>query len=151
MKSLRLLTGGAAIALTTSLVACGGPAPQTAATKSIENVVVAVGALPDSLTPAPWGGSASHVVLSGLGSQLLEYKMGTSDGKSCPAPSTEVSGRLAESAKPSPDGTGVIVTLRAHESVWKHPVGRGRPVEFRYRHEASAGDEGDVEEQRLQC
>lgn len=112
MKSLRLLTGGAAIALTTSLVACGGPAPQTAATKSIENVVVAVGALPDSLTPAPWGGSASHVVLSGLGSQLLEYKMGTSDGKSCPAPSTEVSGRLAESAKPSPDGTGVIVTLR---------------------------------------
>ena len=111
MKRLRLLTGGAAVALTTSLVACGG-SPQAAVNPSIENVVVAVGALPDSLTPSPWGGSASHVVLSGLGSQLLEYKSGASDGKTCPAPSTELSGRLAESAKPSADGTGVVVTLR---------------------------------------
>ncbi|MCA4134016.1 ABC transporter substrate-binding protein [Arthrobacter sp. M4] len=112
MKSLRLLTGGAAVALTTSLVGCGGAASPQAGNAAIENVVVAVGALPDSLTPAPWGGSASHVVLSGLGSQLLEYKQGASDGKSCPAPSTEVSGRLAESAKPSADGTGIVVTLR---------------------------------------
>ncbi|MBU8864724.1 ABC transporter substrate-binding protein [Paenarthrobacter aromaticivorans] len=112
MKSLRLLTGGAAVALTTSLVACGGSTPQPAASQSIDNVVVAVGALPDSLTPAPWGGSASHVVLSGLGSQLLEYKSAASDGKTCPEPSTEVTGRLAESAQPSPDGAGVVVKLR---------------------------------------
>ncbi|MBT8161922.1 MULTISPECIES: ABC transporter substrate-binding protein [Arthrobacter] len=112
MKRLRLLTGGAAAALTLSLVACGGSTSQTAAVQSVDNVVVAVGALPDSLTPAPWGGSASHVVLSGLGSQLLEYKPGVGDGKSCPAPTTEVSGRLAESVKPSADGTGIVVTLR---------------------------------------
>ncbi|QNE15921.1 ABC transporter substrate-binding protein [Pseudarthrobacter sp. NBSH8] len=112
MKSLRLLTGGAAVALTATLVACGGSTPDPAANPSIENVVVAVGALPDSLTPSPWGGSASHVVLSGLGSQLLEYKVGASDGRTCPEPSTELAGRLAESAKPSPDGTGVVITLR---------------------------------------
>ncbi|MFF2244360.1 ABC transporter substrate-binding protein [Arthrobacter sp. NPDC058130] len=111
MKRLRLLPGGAAVALATSLVACGG-SPQAAVNPSIESVVVAVGALPDSLTPSPWGGSASHVVLTGLGSQLLEYKAGASDGKTCPTPSTELSGRLAESAKPSADGTGVVVTLR---------------------------------------
>lgn len=111
MKRLRLLTGGAAVALATSLVACGG-SPQAAVNPSIESVVVAVGSLPDSLTPSPWGGSASHVVLSGLGSQLLEYKAADSDGKTCPAPSTELNGRLAESVKPSPDGTGVVVTLR---------------------------------------
>ena len=112
MERLRLLTGGAVVALATSLVACGGSAPPAAVNPSIESVVVAVGALPDSLTPSPWGGSASHVVLSGLGSQLLEYKTGASDGKTCPAPSTELSSRLADSVKPSPDGTGVIVTLR---------------------------------------
>lgn len=112
MDRLRLLTGGAVLALATSLVACGAPAQQAAVNPSIDNVVVAVGALPDSLTPSPWGGSASHVVLSGLGSQLLEYKTGASDGKTCPAPSTELSSRLADSVKPSPDGTGVIVTLR---------------------------------------
>lgn len=136
MKRLRLLTGGAAVALATSLAACGG-SPQTAPNPSIESVVVAVGSLPDSLTPSPWGGSASHVVLSGLGSQLLEYKTGASDGKACPTPSTEVAGRLAESAKPSPDGTGVIVTLRkltsqfgntlsAEDVRWSFEIGQKR-------------------------
>ncbi|WP_427017537.1 ABC transporter substrate-binding protein [Pseudarthrobacter sp. P1] len=75
-------------------------------------MVVAVGALPDSLTASPWGGSASHVVLSGLGSQLLQYKAGATDDESCAAPSTDVTGRLAESATPNADGTGVIVKLR---------------------------------------
>ncbi|GAA4045808.1 ABC transporter substrate-binding protein [Arthrobacter methylotrophus] len=120
MDRLRLLTGGAVVALATSLVACGAPAQQAAVNQAIDSVVVAVGALPDSLTPSPWGGSASHVVLSGLGSQLLEYKTGASDGKTCPAPSTELSGRLAESAKPSPDGTSVIVTLRKLTSQFGH-------------------------------
>ncbi|MET3176299.1 UNVERIFIED_ORG: peptide/nickel transport system substrate-binding protein [Arthrobacter sp. UYCu721] len=122
MKRLRLLTGGAAVALATSLVACGGSTPPAAVNPSMESVVGAVGALPDSLTPSPWGGSASHVVLSGLGSQLLEYKTGASDGKTCPAPSTELSSRLAESAKPSPDGTGVIVTLRKLTSQFGHTL-----------------------------
>lgn len=112
MKSLRLLSGGAAVALATTLAGCAGSGQQAPNNAAVENVVVAVGALPDSLTPAPWGGSASHVVLSGLGSQLLEYKQGKSDGKTCPAPSTEVSSRLAESARPSDDGTGVVVKLR---------------------------------------
>ncbi|UZX03171.1 hypothetical protein F8G81_11595 [Arthrobacter sp. CDRTa11] len=112
MKTLRMITGGAAVALATSLVGCGNSSPQTQDNTAVENIVVAVGALPDSLTPAPWGGSASHVVLSGLGSQLLQYKVGESDGKTCPEPSTEVAGRLAESAEPSEDGTGVVVKLR---------------------------------------
>ncbi|WP_284755934.1 ABC transporter substrate-binding protein [Arthrobacter sp. efr-133-R2A-120] len=111
MKNSRLLLGWVAAAAAVSLTGCGGATP-TAALAKPESVVIAVGALPDSLTPAPWGGSASHVVLSGLGSQLLEYKTGATDDQSCSTPSTAVTGRLAESAVPATDGKGVIVKLR---------------------------------------
>ncbi|WP_345150795.1 ABC transporter substrate-binding protein [Arthrobacter ginkgonis] len=110
---MRLLSGGLTAALTVSLVGCAAGSSASSSAGSLDNVVVAVGALPDSLTPAPWGGSASHVVLSGLGSQLLEYKTDASGGQSCPATSVGVSGRLAESVEPTADGTGVVVALRS--------------------------------------
>lgn len=121
MKHSRLAGLGAMVAVAAVVLSgCsgnpdGGDAP--AAGAKIENVVVAVGALPDSLTPSPWGGSASHVVLSGLGSQLLAYE-GAGSEDSCLKPSTDVTGRLAESAELSPDGAGVIIKLRDLTSQW---------------------------------
>lgn len=110
MNRLRLLSGGLAAALAVSLTGCGGGS--AASTTQPDSVVIAVGALPDSLTPAPWGGSASHVVLSGLGSQLLQYKTTATSSDPCGQPTTEVNGRLAESATVAPDGKGVLVKLR---------------------------------------
>jgi len=106
-----------------ALAGCAGggtaATPETSAPgKTFDNVVVAVGALPDSLTPSPWGGSASHVVLSGLGSQLLSYDRSGSDEQVCSDPSTEMTGRLAESAEVNEDGTGVIVKLKKLTSQW---------------------------------
>ncbi|MFD1211858.1 ABC transporter substrate-binding protein [Arthrobacter sp. GCM10027362] len=108
MNRSPLLTGGIVAALAVSLAGCAGGSSQASSAQG-DNVVVAVGALPDSLTPSPWGGSASHVVLSGLGSQLLQYK---TDENSCERPSTDVTSKLAESAEPNADGTGIIVKLR---------------------------------------
>lgn len=122
MKHSRLTLAGA-LAVSTALILSGcssgaeTPGDSSAPAAKPSNVVVAVGALPDSLTPSPWGGSASHVVLSGLGSQLLAYQgAGTED--SCLKPSTDVTGRLAESAEINEDGTGVIVKLRDLTSQW---------------------------------
>ncbi|GAA5202076.1 hypothetical protein GCM10023346_48030 [Arthrobacter gyeryongensis] len=117
MKNSRLLLGWVAAAAALSITGCGsGPSgeaqPSSGQAVKPESVVIAVGALPDSLTASPWGGSASHVVLSGLGSQLFQYKSGATDAESCSTPSTAVTGRLAESAVPAADGTGVIVKLR---------------------------------------
>jgi peptide/nickel transport system substrate-binding protein len=121
MNRLRLLSGGVAAALALSVTGCGGSS-DASSTQQPDNVVVAVGALPDSLTPAPWGGSASHVVLSGLGSQLLQYKTTATASDPCGQPTTEVSGRLAESATPAPDGKGVIVKLRKLTSQFGHTL-----------------------------
>ncbi|WP_415854671.1 ABC transporter substrate-binding protein [Sinomonas sp. G460-2] len=135
MNRLRLLSGGLAAALAVSLTGCGGGS--AASTTQPDNVVIAVGALPDSLTPAPWGGSASHVVLSGLGSQLLQYKTTATSSDPCGQPTTEVSGRLAESATVAPDGKGILVKLRkltsqfgntlsAQDVLWSLQIGMQR-------------------------
>lgn len=137
MNRLRLLSGGLAAALALSTTACGG-SPEQASSSQPDNVVLAVGSLPDSLTASPWGGSASHVVLSGLGSQLLEYKSTATGADPCGQPPTgEVSGRLADSATAAPDGKGVIVklkkltsqfgnTLSAEDVVWSLQSGMVR-------------------------
>ncbi|MBO0980085.1 ABC transporter substrate-binding protein [Microbacterium sp. SD291] len=121
MKHNRLAGLGALTATAVALAGCAGSgasSQESAAPVALDNVVVAVGALPDSLTPSPWGGSASHVVLSGLGSQLLTYDRSGGDEQNCLEPSIEVSGRLAESAEINPEGTGVIVKLKQLTSQW---------------------------------
>ena len=121
MKHSRLaLLGAVAAAVSLVVTGCSGTPSSDGTAPSAskpESVVVAVGAVPDSLTPSPWGGSASHVVLSGLGSQLMAYK-GAGSEESCLKPSTDLTGRLAESAELNPDGTGVIVKLRDLTSQW---------------------------------
>lgn len=113
MKLVRSLAGAASVALALTLIGCSGtPAATEEPTPKFDDVVIAVGSLPDSLTPSPWGGSASHVVLTGLGSQLLQYKRGQTDKDSCLKPSGDVQGRLAASAELTKDGTAVIVKLR---------------------------------------
>ncbi|WP_336648547.1 ABC transporter substrate-binding protein [Microbacterium sp. MMO-10] len=140
MKHSRLAAVGALAAAALALAGCSGGAsgsPTQSKAAQPASVVVAVGALPDSLTPAPWGGSASHVVLSGLGSQLLAYDSGSSDKAACAASPTEVTGRLAESAEINPDKTGVIVklkkmtsqfgnTLSAEDVAWSLQIGMVR-------------------------
>lgn len=122
MNRSRLWGLGVLTVAAVTLAGCAGGGAATpdssAPAKTFDNVVVAVGALPDSLTPSPWGGSASHVVLTGLGSQLLSYDRSGTDEEICADPSTEVTGRLAESAEINEDGTGVIVKLKKLTSQW---------------------------------
>ena len=118
MKPLHLFSAGLAAILAVSLTGCGGNTP--AATN--DTVVIAVSSLPDSLTPAPWGGSASHVVLSGLGSQLLQYKSTATSSNPCGQPTTAVNGRLAESATVAPDKKGILVKLKKLTSQFGHTL-----------------------------
>lgn len=120
MKRKYVISGAVAALAVASLVGCSTASTGDTGKGSEQpsNVVVAVGALPDSLTPQPWGGSASHVVLTGLGSQLLSYDLGSSDDAWCESPSTELVPRLATSAAPNEDGTGIIVELSDLTSQW---------------------------------
>ncbi|AUI50576.1 ABC transporter substrate-binding protein [Arthrobacter crystallopoietes] len=120
MKRLPVFTGCLTAALAVVLTGCSGGsnASESSNQNGTETAVVGVGALPDSLTPSPWGGSASHVVLTGLGSQLLQYERGDTDEATCSEVSENVTGRLAESADLNEDGTGVIVKLRELTSQW---------------------------------
>lgn len=70
-----------------------------------------VPSLPDNLTLFPYGGNASQVVLTGLGSQLAQYQHSCSS-----AVPGAVQGRLAQSITVSPDRKSLIVKLRSLKS-----------------------------------
>lgn len=89
--------------------------------KVFDTAVVLVTAVPDSLTPSPWGGNASHVVLTGLNSHLLSYDRSGSDADLCEAPSTELTPRLAKSWEITED-ENIILELSDLKSQWGNEI-----------------------------
>lgn len=106
-----------AVVAAVALAGCSNPESTSSGSKQ-ETVTIAVNGLPDGLTASKWGGSASHVVLTGLGSQLMAYDLGATAEDACKDPSYDVKGRLAESAELNADGTAVVVKLRDLTSQW---------------------------------
>ncbi|WP_418059699.1 ABC transporter substrate-binding protein [Pimelobacter simplex] len=106
-----------AVAGVIALAGCSNP-ESSGSESGQDTVTIAVNGLPDGLTASKWGGSASHVVLTGLGSQLLAYDLGATPEEACASPSYDVKGRLAESAELNADGTAIVVKLRDLTSQW---------------------------------
>lgn len=124
MNHLRRASVAAACAAAGLVVAgCGSSGGETTATSADasktgggggKTVVLAVPALPDSLTPNPWAGSASHTVFTGLGSQLarLDFRDLPDNGCGAVPDGRTLVGNLAESIRLSPDRRTLTVTLR---------------------------------------
>ncbi|WP_248763323.1 ABC transporter substrate-binding protein [Pseudarthrobacter sp. SSS035] len=110
-----LLVGLLAAAI--PLGACSNPGAN-AKSDNLETVTVAVNGIPAGLTASKWGGSASHVVLTGLGSQLLAYNLGATPKEACENPAYSVKGRLADSVEFNAAGTAVIFKLKDLTSQW---------------------------------
>ncbi|GAA3658196.1 ABC transporter substrate-binding protein [Nocardioides ginsengisoli] len=115
MRKRPILAG--AVVASLALAGCSNPESSASGNKQ-ETVTIAVNGLPDGLTASKWGGSASHVVLTGLGSQLMAYDLGAAPDAACSDPSYGVKGRLAESAEFKPDGSAIVVKLRDLTSQW---------------------------------
>ncbi|MFE4414001.1 ABC transporter substrate-binding protein [Streptomyces sp. NPDC056821] len=116
MKRVVVL-GIAGTALLTA--ACNGGAPKDSqgapGAGGSKQVTMAVQSLPDTLTIAPWGGTPSQLVLSGLGSQLAAYNGASANGCGPVTPSA-VSGLLADSITVDPDHKAVTVKLKPLKS-----------------------------------
>ncbi|WP_406630910.1 ABC transporter substrate-binding protein [Amycolatopsis sp. WGS_07] len=112
MRPVHGAAAGAVLLLAAGITACGGGAQQSGGGR---HVVMAVQSLPDTLTIAPWGGAASQLVLSGLGSQLATYQQGdTANG--CGSTPNGVTGLLAEAIEVNPARTAITVKLRPLKS-----------------------------------
>lgn len=91
-----------------------GDSPDT----EITTVTMAVNAVPDGLTASKWGGPASHIAFTGLGSQLFGYVLGDDPKAACENPDYNIKGRLAESWEFTDDGKGLVVKLADLTSQW---------------------------------
>lgn len=84
----------------------------------ITTVTMAVNGVPDGLTASKWGGAASHIVFTGLGSQLFGYVLGDDPEDACENPDYNIKPRLAESWEFSDDGKSFTVELADLTSQW---------------------------------
>lgn len=91
----------------------GGPAKS-----DLSTVTMAVNGVPDGLTASKWGGAASHIAFTGLGSQLFGYVLGDDPKAACENPDYNIKGRLAESWEFSDDGKSFTVKLADLTSQW---------------------------------
>ena len=109
----RILAASIAGALVVVLAGCSNPTSATSpSSHASTTATIAVNALPQGLTAATWGGYATHVVLTGLGSQLFTYKYGDTAKQACSDPSYDITGRLASSYSYTPDGKAIVIKLR---------------------------------------
>lgn len=120
MRRSRTALALAAFGMATALVGCANPAPPTdSTTETATTLSMATNGIPDGLTTSKWDGTASHFVLSGLGSQLIAYDLGPTFDEACNKPTFDkVKGRLAESIDVNDDGTAVVIKLKDLTSQW---------------------------------